>query len=71
MFSLKGKQFRQNEGSSGNKYSVEEDNCEESPEEELSSCDEDNLSTRSNNNAVITATPLAVGKEVVPGILVS
>lgn len=71
MFSLKGKQFRQNEGSSGNKYSVEEDNCEESPEEELSSCDEDNLSTRSNNNAVITATPLAGGKEVVPGILVS
>lgn len=37
MFSLKGKQFRRKEAP----VCVEEDNCEESPEEGVSSCDEE------------------------------
>ena len=61
-FSLKGEQFRRKEIPT----EVEEDNHEESKEKEVSSCDEDNLSTRSNS----TATPFAGGKEVVAGILI-
>ena len=65
-FSLKGEQFRRKEVP----LEVKEDSCEESPEKEVSSCDEDNLLTRSNSATITTATPFAGGKEVVPGILI-
>jgi len=63
LFFLKGDRFRRKEIP----LDVEEDSCEESPEKDVSSCDEDN-STRSNSTTIMTATPFAGGKEVVPGI---
>jgi len=62
-FSLKGERFRRKEIP----LEVEEDSCEESPEKDVSSCDEDN-STRSKNTSLMTSTPFAGGKEVAPEI---